>query len=53
MGCAGSILYLGLLAVSTVLSVLFYFFFAKATFFSVINSLFEVGGERGLRLMQA
>lgn len=48
MGCAVSILYLGLLAVRTVLSLLF--FFAKATLISVINSLFEVDGERGLRL---
>lgn len=44
-----SILYLGLLAVSSILCVLFW---AKAVLISVINSLFEVDGKRGLRLMQ-
>lgn len=29
-----------------------YFFWAKAMLTSVINSLFEVDGKRGLRLMQ-
>lgn len=52
MGCAVRILYLGLLAISTGLSLLFFFFFLQQPHISVVNSLFEVGGERGLRLMQ-
>lgn len=44
-----SVLYLQLLAVSSILCVLFW---AKAMLTSVINSLFEVDGKRGLRLMQ-